>query len=76
LTHPHVRDYFDFSVDAVSSLADTWIRLTNDHTDGSRTRTLSIVKSRGMGHSNEKNEFTITEKGIRFNKKNKTHNRN
>jgi circadian clock protein KaiC len=68
LTHPHSTDHFDFTVDAVSSLADTWIRLTNEITDGSRTRNLSIIKSRGMGHSNEMNEFTIGEKGIKLKK--------
>ena len=30
LTHQHADEYFDFTVDAVSSLADTWIRLNND----------------------------------------------
>ena len=66
LTHPQTVDYFDFTVDAVSSLADTWIRLTNDSIAGTRSRTLSIVKSRGMGHSNEINEFTIGDKGIKL----------
>jgi circadian clock protein KaiC len=68
LTHPQINGHFDFTVDAVSSLADTWIRLTNDITEGSRTRNLSIIKSRGMGHSNEMNEFSISEKGIKLKK--------
>jgi circadian clock protein KaiC len=68
LTHPHAGEYFDFTVDAVSSLADTWIRLTNDSVNGIRIRSLSIVKSRGMGHSNQINEFSISEKGIRLKK--------
>jgi circadian clock protein KaiC len=66
LTHPQSADYFDFTVDAVSSLADTWIRLTNHSDAGIRSRTLSIVKSRGMGHSNEINEFVIGDKGIKL----------
>lgn len=68
LTHPNTGEHFDFTVDAVSSLADTWIRLNNDSTDGHRRRTFYIVKSRGMGHSNEINEFTIGEKGIKLKK--------
>ncbi|HEY2648739.1 MAG TPA: circadian clock protein KaiC [Puia sp.] len=66
LTHPQSTGYFDHTVDAVSSLADTWIRLTNEITDGSRIRQFSIVKSRGMGHSNAMNEFSISEKGIKL----------
>jgi circadian clock protein KaiC len=68
LTHPHAKDHFDFTVDAVSSLADTWIRLNNDSVATVRTRNLSIVKSRGMGHSNEINEFMIGDKGIKLKK--------
>ncbi|CAN5398165.1 circadian clock protein KaiC [soil metagenome] len=49
---------------AVSSLADTWIKLQNKDSDNGRIRNLVIVKSRGMGHSNEINHFTITGKGI------------
>ncbi len=66
LTHPHADEHFDFTVDAVSSLADTWIKLNNDSSGSLRTRSLSIVKSRGMGHSNEINEFSIHEKGIQL----------
>lgn len=68
LTHPHANDHFDFTVDAVSSLADTWIRLNNDSVATVKTRNLSIVKSRGMGHSNEINEFMIGDKGIKLKK--------
>jgi circadian clock protein KaiC len=68
LTHPQATNHYDFTVDAVSSLADTWIRLTNEINDGSRIRKLSIIKSRGMGHSNEMNEFSISEKGIKLKK--------
>jgi len=68
LTHPQATEYFDLTVDAVSSLADTWIRLSNEITNGSRSRNLSITKSRGMGHSNEMNEFSISEKGIKIKK--------
>jgi circadian clock protein KaiC len=66
LTHPNADEHADFTVDAVSSLADTWIKLDNDTRSGIRSRNLSIVKSRGMGHSNEINEFSISEKGIQL----------
>jgi circadian clock protein KaiC len=66
LTHPYLGEHYDFTVDAVSSLADTWIQLSNDTSKSSRSRKLLIVKSRGMGHSNEINEFSISEKGIKF----------
>jgi circadian clock protein KaiC len=67
LTHPSSGEYFDFTIDAVSSLADTWIQLSNDTSKGLGSRQLVIVKSRGMGHSNQMNEFTIGKNGIKFN---------
>jgi circadian clock protein KaiC len=72
LTHPQTNEYNDLTVDAVSSLADTWIKMTNEATDGERVRYLDIVKSRGMGHSNIKWRFFITNKGIRVSPLNKT----
>ena len=68
LTRPYQSDQFDFTVDAVSSLVDTWIRLTNEITNGAKIRNLSIIKSRGMAHSNEMVEFSIGEKGIKLKK--------
>ncbi|MBV9962490.1 MAG: circadian clock protein KaiC [Parafilimonas sp.] len=64
LTHPNKGDYIDIAADAVSSLADTWISLANEDKNGKRTRNITIIKSRGMGHSNECCDFTITNKGI------------
>ena len=52
LTHDKGNDYSDLTVDAVSSLADTWIRVSNDEKNDARLRNLSIIKSRGMGHFN------------------------
>ena len=43
----------DLSVDAVSSLADTWIKVKNEEENGESVRNLLIVKSRGMGHYNQ-----------------------
>ncbi len=48
----------------VSSLIDTWVTLHNLEQAGERTRTLSIVKSRGMHHSNQARELLLTDHGI------------
>lgn len=66
LTHKNKTEQIDFAVDAVSSLADTWINLTNEEVRGERMRNLLIIKSRGMGHSNECWKFIITTKGIKL----------
>jgi circadian clock protein KaiC len=51
----------------VSSLMDTWLLLRNVETPaGERNRLLFVLKSRGMGHSNQVREFTITDQGIRL----------
>jgi circadian clock protein KaiC len=50
----------------ISSLVDAWLLLRNENVDGERVRTLSIVKVRGMAHSNKAEEFEITERGIEF----------
>jgi circadian clock protein KaiC len=68
LTHEGSNEYNDLTVDAVSSLADTWIKVSNMEKDGSRKRALNIVKSRGMGHSNGFCEFSIQDKGIALKK--------
>jgi circadian clock protein KaiC len=68
LTHEKNNDYSDLTVDAVSSLADTWIRVSNDEKNGARQRNLSIIKSRGMGHSDLVWDFTIQDKGIKIKK--------
>lgn len=66
LTHNGDSHNNDVTVDAVSSLADTWIKMSNEQKQGTRERKLYIVKSRGMGHSNTENNFNITSKGIEF----------
>lgn len=66
LTHAGDSQFSDPTVDAVSSLADTWIKMSNDQKQGVRDRKLYIVKSRGMGHSNNEHNFNITSKGIEF----------
>ncbi|MDQ3299943.1 MAG: circadian clock protein KaiC [Myxococcota bacterium] len=48
----------------ISSLIDSWFQVRDIEIGGERTRGLSLVKSRGMGHSNQIREFLITSKGI------------
>jgi circadian clock protein KaiC len=48
----------------ISSLIDTWILLRNFEHNGERNRGLTILKSRGMSHSNQIKEFVISSEGI------------
>jgi len=48
----------------ISSLIDTWLQVRDTEVSAERTRGLYIVKSRGMGHSNQVREFLITSHGI------------
>jgi circadian clock protein KaiC len=48
----------------VSSLIDTWFQLRDIEIAGERTRGMYLVKSRGMGHSNQVREFLITSRGV------------
>ncbi len=48
----------------VSTLADTWIHLSNVVHAGERNRALTIVKSRGSGHSNQVRELVLSGRGI------------
>jgi circadian clock protein KaiC len=48
----------------ISSLIDTWFQVRDIEIDGERTRGLWLVKSRGMGHSNQVREFLITSGGV------------
>jgi circadian clock protein KaiC len=54
----------DLAEEAVSSLVDTWITVRDMEGLGERNRGIFIIKSRGMGHSNQVREFVITAKGI------------
>lgn len=54
----------DLAEESVASLVDTWITLRDMEGVGERNRGIYIVKSRGMGHSNQVREFVITNKGI------------
>ena len=48
----------------ISSLIDTWVQVRDIEIAAERTRGLFLVKSRGMGHSNQVREFVITSNGI------------
>jgi len=48
----------------ISSLIDTWFQVRDIEIGGERTRGLYLVKSRGMGHSNQVREFLITSHGV------------
>jgi circadian clock protein KaiC len=48
----------------VSSLMDTWLLLRNVELTGERNRTIYVLKSRGMAHSNQVREFVLSDKGI------------
>ena len=44
----------------ISSLMDTWLLLANIEANGERTRTIQVLKSRGMPHSNQVREFVLS----------------
>jgi len=50
----------------VSSLTDTWILLRDIELNGERNRCLYILKSRGMAHSNQLREFTMSNQGLKL----------
>ncbi|WP_418317061.1 circadian clock protein KaiC [Piscinibacter sakaiensis] len=53
-----------FTQMGVSSLMDSWIMMSNLENNGERTRTLQVIKSRGMSHSNKIREFLISDQGV------------
>jgi circadian clock protein KaiC len=48
----------------ISSVIDSWVDLSNLEIDGERNRGINLLKSRGMGHSNQVREFLITGEGV------------
>jgi circadian clock protein KaiC len=52
------------SAAGVSTIADTWIHVSYVEQDGERNRALTIVKSRGTGHSNQVRELTLSDEGV------------
>ena len=54
-------DTFEDSQLGVSSLMDTWLLLRNVEFNGERNRTIYVLKSRGMAHSNQVREFVLSD---------------
>jgi circadian clock protein KaiC len=50
----------------ISSLVDTWLLLQVMRCGGERNRTLTIIKSRGMAHSNQTSEYRLSDSGIKI----------
>lgn len=48
----------------ISTIADTWIHLAYKVLGGERNRTLTIVKARGVAHSNQVRELVLSSNGI------------
>jgi circadian clock protein KaiC len=48
----------------ISTLADTWIHLNYLVQAGERNRGLSVIKSRGMAHSNQVRELILSNAGV------------
>ena len=48
----------------ISTVADTWIHVSYIVQDGERNRAMTIVKSRGTGHSNQVRELTLSDDGV------------
>lgn len=48
----------------VASLIDTWLHVHMIEGNGEHNRALSVLKSRGMSHSNQVREFLVTDRGI------------
>ncbi len=61
LTSPMSREETDVGV---SSLIDTWIEVRDLEVGGERNRTLYLLKSRGMRHSNQVRELVIHDDGV------------
>jgi circadian clock protein KaiC len=56
----------EFTEEGVSSLVDTWISVRDLEGIGERNRGLSILKARGMAHSNQVREFVLTSHGLQL----------
>lgn len=48
----------------LSTIADTWLHLSYQKKGGERNRALSVIKSRGMKHSNQVRELLLGDDGV------------
>jgi circadian clock protein KaiC len=60
----HFTGSLEHTSEEISSLIDTWLLLRDIELKGERNRGLYILKSRGMAHSNQIQEFLLTNQGI------------
>jgi len=60
----HLKGSLERTSEEISSLIDTWILLRAIERNGERNRGLFVLKSRGMDHSNQIQEFVLTNQGI------------
>jgi circadian clock protein KaiC len=60
----HFTGSLEHTSEEISSLIDTWLLLRDIELNGERNRGLYILKSRGMSHSNQIQEFLLTNQGI------------
>jgi len=60
----HFGGSLERTSEEISSLIDTWLLLRDIELRGERNRGLYILKSRGMAHSNQIQEFLLTNQGI------------
>jgi len=58
------ESFTESSVAHISTIADTWIHLSYVVLAGERNRTLTIIKSRGVGHSNQVRELILSDQGV------------
>ena len=60
----HLGENAEMSKAHVSTLADNWLHLNYVIRGGERNRSLTIVKSRGTGHSNQVRELVLSNQGV------------
>jgi circadian clock protein KaiC len=48
----------------ISTIADTWMHVSYANQGGERNRALTIIKSRGTGHSNQVRELVLGDAGV------------
>ncbi len=66
LTQQNISNTNELTEESVSSLVDTWINVRDVEGVGERNRGIYILKSRGMGHSNQVREFILTDGGLKL----------
>jgi len=57
-------DVGEATATGISTIADTWIHVSYVVHEGERNRALTIVKSRGSGHSNQVRELSLSNSGV------------